>query len=314
MVRPRSLLRNKPLRARLELPVLDNRKTYPTYRQRRVINPDTTLDRRRVVWVGKMACLCPLDLLDILHGLEISPVIAGARVGFLPTSAPQIGLTHVVIVRNRYRRYVANRIPKIPPELQPRRIMPVMVVHLVPGEKQKVGLYLLDVLNYVRLWYISAVRRVNRIARKSKHNNHILVHRVLFNRPRIERIFAVRHAILNVLRRIPLLNTEVCRPAILDYLCFGYLLPFSAFLDFQPHFPLLTLFQWIQLRRQLHNIFVHRIKRKAYHLVPRNLRHTKARPDPLRLRPLRRLRLHHTGNDTNYNNPQQHTDYPHTNS
>ena len=76
-------------------------------------------------------------------------------------------MSHVVVVRNRHGRRVADDFAKIPAEFQPVGIVAIVIVNLVAGEEQQVGLDAFQVLDDVRPRNVAAVAGVDGIPVKA---------------------------------------------------------------------------------------------------------------------------------------------------
>ncbi|MBA7713447.1 hypothetical protein ES703_122450 [subsurface metagenome] len=146
--------------------------------------------------------------------------------------------------------------------------MPVMVIDLVSGKKQKVRFQLLDVRNDIGFRYVSAVLRIDRVARKCSHDDCIFIDRILADNTRIICAPTVSETVFNIFCGIPVLNPENRRPAPLDYLRLRYLFPSSILLDFEPDHSVFTILQWIQLGSHFHDVVADSVQSKANNFVP----------------------------------------------
>ena len=98
MVGSWSLFRNESAWARFEFAVLDDCEADAADIERGVIDSDSLADRCGIVGVGKVACLCALDMFDIISRGEVSAVMACTCVGFFAGLAPQVCLSRIVVV------------------------------------------------------------------------------------------------------------------------------------------------------------------------------------------------------------------------
>ena len=150
-VGPPAPVRQDTRRAGLEFAVLQDGEADPSDRQSGIIYADPASNRSRVEWIGQVAGLCPFNLFYVFDGSGVTAVITGPRMGESAALAPEIALADVVVVRDCDGRYVADDFAEIPAELEPVGVMPRVVIDLVSGEKEKIGLKLLDVLDNIGL-------------------------------------------------------------------------------------------------------------------------------------------------------------------
>ena len=87
-------------------------------------------------------------------------------------------MADVVVVGDGDRGRVADDLAEVAAELQPVGVVPVVVVDLVAGEEQQVGLDPLEVLDDVGLGDVAAVARIDRVAGEGGHDDLVLVDRV----------------------------------------------------------------------------------------------------------------------------------------
>ena len=250
--------------------------------QGRVIDADAALDGRGVVGVGQVAGLGPLDLLDVLDRLEVPAVVARSGERLLAPGAPQVAVPHVVVVGDRDRGRVADHVAEVAAELQPVGIVPVVVVDLVAGEEQQVGLDPLEVLDDVALGDVAAVARIDRVARERGHHDLVLVDRVAADDALVHGRLAVPHPVRHFAGHVPVLDAKRRRPAGIDHLGRGDLLPLAVLLHFQPHGSRIALFQRVELGGELEDVVVDRVQGEADHLVLGDLRDLQQSGPPVR--------------------------------
>ena len=89
------------------------------------------------------------------------------------------------------RRDIANDFSEVSAELKPISVMPVVVINLVAGKKQKVRVELFNIFNDICFRYIAAVAGINRIARECRHDNCLLIDRVFADIARIICVLAL---------------------------------------------------------------------------------------------------------------------------
>ena len=260
-------LRHEALRARFELPVFDDREADSAHRQIGVVDGDASFDGSRIVGVRKVARLRPLHLVDVLDRLEIAAVVPRTGVRLLAAGPPEVPVTDVVIVGNRDRGRVADDFAEVPAELEPVGQMPVVVVDLIAGEEQQVGIQLLDVLDDVVFRNVSAMRRIDRVPGESRHDDDVLLDGVSADQPLVERRLAVCHSVGRVFRRVPVFDAKRGRPPRFDHFRLGDLPPSAALQDLQADGPVAVFTQRIELGRQLHDVVLNRVQRKADLLV-----------------------------------------------
>ena len=86
-----------------------------------------------------------------------------------------------MIVGQTNGRTVFNDLAKITAELQPGGVVLKVVVDLVTGEKQHIGIDPFNVIDDVLPRDVAAVRGIDGIARKPRHNQFILIGGVATN-------------------------------------------------------------------------------------------------------------------------------------
>ena len=81
---------------------------------------------------------------------------------------------------------------------------------------------------------------INRVSGKRGHDDNVLVNRVFEDSSCVVCTGPVSNTVFYIFRGIPVLDSESGRPAFFDDLCFGYLLPTSMLIDFEPDNPVLA--------------------------------------------------------------------------
>ena len=113
--------------------------------------------------------------------------------------------------------------------------MTMVVVHLIAGEEQQIGIDPLDILDDVVPRDIAAVLRVDRVAGERRHDDLVLVRWIAADQPLVHRRLAVADTVRDVLGHVPVLDAERGRPTRVDDLGSGNLLPLAVALHFEPH-------------------------------------------------------------------------------
>ena len=295
VIRARTLFGYQPFGATLELPVLEDREADPPPPKLGVVDADAALDGSGIEGIGEVARLGPLHHLHVLDRAEVAAIGPVGIVGLLPPRAPEVGLAHVVVVGNGDRRAVPDDRAEVAAELEPRRVVAGVVVDLVPGEEQQIGVEGLDVVEDVLARDVPAVRGVDRVPGEAGDDDLVLVDGVLANPTVVESGGAVGHAVVPSSRVVPVLDPQRGGPSGLDHRSGPDLVPAVIALDLQAHLPLLALLQRIELRRHLEDAVVNRVEREADHLFARHLGNREDvqllwRSLPLRIRPRQRRR------------------------
>ena len=127
----RSLLGNSTRRAGLEFAVLQDREVDVAPIQVGVIDTDALADLVRIGGIRQVAGLGAFHLLDIDTGLGISTIGSTGQRRYLSALAPEVRLADVVIIRQTNRGTVLDDRPEVTTELEPRRVVTVVVVDLV---------------------------------------------------------------------------------------------------------------------------------------------------------------------------------------
>ena len=115
----------------------------------------------RIHWVGEVAGLGSLDFLDVDSRLPVTTVGIAAKRRDLSAFTPPIGLPHVMVIGQTDSRAVFDNVTKVTSKLQPRRVVSIVVVNLVAGKEQHVGVDFFDIVDQVLAGDVATMRRLN---------------------------------------------------------------------------------------------------------------------------------------------------------
>ena len=235
MIDPAARVWNEAERGGFEFSVLENRKADAPHVQVGIVDADTAVDRCRIERVGQVARLGPLHLPDVGRGLEIATILSAFAVRFFSAGTPEVGLPHIVVVGNRHRRPVPGQRAKVATEFEPVGEVVVVVIDLIAGKKEQIGIDLFHVFHQICSRNIAPSIGIDRVARKGSDDNVFLFHRIFTDRASVKRFAAVDHAKRNDSRSVPRRNAERGRKTWLLDLCAGNLAPTATILDLEPH-------------------------------------------------------------------------------
>jgi hypothetical protein len=114
-----------------------------------------------------------------------------------------------VIIGDGNTRALAEDVPEREAELEPRGGVLFVIVGLVAGEEDEVGIVMVDVADVFRAQATILVR----VAGQGGDDDLVLVHRVLADESLEGGLLTVEKAVFDVLGIVPIRNTEGGRPA-----------------------------------------------------------------------------------------------------
>ena len=136
------------------------------------------MDRyRRAMWIGKVPRLLALHHVHVACREEVAAVGAGSCRCLLAILAPQVRLTDIVIVRDRDDGAVSQDLSKLQTEFDPTGSVLAMVIGLITGEEEKVGVLKFQVFDDPWARPLGPAR----VARESPDNDLVLVDRIAPN-------------------------------------------------------------------------------------------------------------------------------------
>ena len=182
-----------------------------------VVDADALLDGSGVVGIGKVPTLLALHHFDIFGMKKITAVIAFRSQRFFAAFAPEVALPDVVVVGDGDAGAVAKEFSKGETELEPRGGVLLVIVGLVAGEKDEVGILGGDVAGV----FFSQAAVFVRIAGEGGEHDFRFLDGVLANESLVGRSFAVAETVFGVFAHVPILNAEAARPAEIVDLLFG---------------------------------------------------------------------------------------------
>ena len=97
-----------------------------------------------------MPSLGTLHHVDVFHRVKVASVRSGRCGRFFSSGSPNVCLSHVVIVWNGNHRASSEEFTKLQAEFKPAGGVLGMMVGLVAGEEQKIGILELDVFDDAR--------------------------------------------------------------------------------------------------------------------------------------------------------------------
>ncbi len=115
-IRPPSSVGEKALRPCLEFAVFNDGEADAADSQGSVIDADSTFDGSRIKGIGKVAGLGSFNLFYVFNGGGITAIMAGASIRDPAALTPEVGLSHIVVVRYCNRWNVANYLAEISAE------------------------------------------------------------------------------------------------------------------------------------------------------------------------------------------------------
>ena len=138
-----------------------------------------SFDRRRIVGIGQMPGLTTLHHVDVFGGIEVTAARSGGVGGLLAVLAPDIRLSDIVIVGNGDHRAILQHVAKLNSKLQPAIGVLGVVIRLVAGKEQQIGIELDQVFDHLRPW----PGRPGAVAGEVADHDDFFVDRILANQP-----------------------------------------------------------------------------------------------------------------------------------
>jgi hypothetical protein len=146
--------------------------------------------------------------------------------------------------------------------------MLAVVVALITGEEQQVGILRFEIRDDVGSWAAVGVA----VARQVADDDLVLVSRVLANDALVLRAQGMRHAVTGGPRIVPLIQPECRHPAVGVDCLLGELLEFASLArNVQLHVAVFALLERIKLGRELERVVVDRVEAKTDELVAGHL-------------------------------------------
>ena len=266
MVRTRSHLRDLALGTGLEFPVFEDGKVDFADAQPREIDGDALFDRARVGRIGQVPRLAAVDHANVLGGVEVAARIAGGRIGDDASLAPHVALADIVIVRDGHDRAVFDDLAEVVAPQQPSRGVLGMVVTLVAGEEQQVGVLFLQLGND----RVAVAAVAVRVAGQRTDDDRVFVHGIPADQPFKYGIATVPDPVRDALGRVPGSDAEMGRPAGVDHRGAGHFAPLAVGHQFQSNFSRLVRLQRVQLGGHLQHAAVVGVQREPDDLIARH--------------------------------------------
>ena len=169
-------------------------------------------------------------------------------------------------------RTILDDLAKITTKLQPSRKVAMVVVDLITGEKENIGINLFNVIDDILPGNVTSVAGMNRVSSECRHHQFLLVDRVFSDCPLVIRLVAVNHPIGHRFGIVPILHAEGSGPPLLnDVRRSDFLpLPFLHDLEASGHWSLFP--KGIELCRELQCSVAHGVEREANGILLLNFR------------------------------------------
>ena len=285
VVGPGPQLRDRAERARLALPVFEDREVDTADHEPREIDADPLLHRCGIHRVGQVPGLLPLHHVHVGRRIEVPAVGAVGPLGLPAARSPEVRLAHVVVVGNRDRGPVPDHVAKLEAELEPAHRVLGVPVGLVARKEEEIGIGRPQAGHE----FLPLARCPRRVAGEHGHADPLARGRVGPHEPLEHGPLPVPHTVGRGPARVPALDAKVGAPPGVEHLGGRHLLPGVAPLHLEPRHAGLARLQGKELRRQLEHgraarrLHAHGVEGEGHDLVAGDVERE--------WRPLRRLRF-----------------------
>ena len=253
---------------RLELAVFEDGEVDAADIQAGVVDADSLLDRRLVVRVGQVRGLLPLHHLHVLGGASVAALAVAVH---LPAAAaPDVGLAHIVVVRDGHRRPLPHELAEVLTELQPELRVLCVWVDLIPGEEQHIRIELHDAVDDVVLRYLPPAGPW-RVPREGRGDDHPLAGGAAADQTLVSGAKRMTKPVPHIAPGVPALDAERRGEADGVHLRLGNRLPVAPAPHLQRNSVRLVVLQRVELGRELQHALMDGVQREADDLVPRHL-------------------------------------------
>ena len=254
------------LGAALELPVFEDGKIDAADSQAGVVDSDLAEHGCGIERIGQVPGLAALDHVHVASGVEVATAGSGRRGGLFTVFAPDVALSNVVVVGDGDHRSVAEDVSELDAPFEPAEGVLGVVVRLVSGKEQQVGVLAFEVVDDAG----SRTGAAARVARECSDDDHVLVGGVATHQSVEGRSRPKADAVADVLAVVPVLDPKVSTPAQLVDLGTSRFCPGLARLKLQPNHPGLIRQQREQLGGQFQDALVMCVDGKGEHLIARH--------------------------------------------
>ncbi len=196
------------------------------------VDVDAVFDGLWVDGIWEVPSLLALNHVDVFGSVEISTAGSGGGGGFDAFFTPEVCLADVVIVRDGDGGAVTHDVAELHAELEPAGGVLGVVVGLVAGEEENVGILRDEVLDDEG----AGAGGAGGIAGEVANDDGVFIGGFAADLSFEGGLFGVAEAVGEVLGGVPIVETEVGGPAGVDDVFFGNFFPLVTVFDFEADF------------------------------------------------------------------------------